>query len=603
MKKGFTLIELLAVIVILAIIVLIAMPMISGIVENTKKESAKSSANIYISSVEDYSIVSLLNENSTLLLADKTYNCTKGTIIDNENYLPLNDIIKIKGYKPTGLNDYLTLGSKGEVVSGELHIAGYLITINNKQIQSIIKGEKITIEKLELNYQEQTMEVGSSFKLSPVFSPSDASDQRVTYTSSNESIIKVNQDGIVQALKEGNAKVIVTSMDNPSKNVECNITVIRNRKNISLSINPKESEIQVGDNLQLEGIISPDNTKTNALTWNSEDEKVAYVDKNGLVTGMSAGVTTITATLENGQKATSKITVNQSTKGYILGDAIDFKYTGKIEEYKISKTGRYKLEVWGAEGGNGNAYNNKLLPGKGGYSTGIVTLTAGTTIYIRVGGQGNVVTDNKNGVVIEGGFNGGGNNKSTQDWSVGSGGGASDIRIGHDTFYTRVIVAGGGGASTSNKTNTYGGSGGAGGGLTGKRSTNHRSGKYQSGYPGTQTEGGEGYKNNANGQSYVASGVFGRGANNSGKGFVNGGGGGGWYGGGSGYCAGSAGGSGYIYTKETEASNLRSYELGSSYYLEDAETIAGDQTFIGPNGKEELGHSGNGYVRITYIKE
>ena len=183
MKKGFTLIELLAVIVILAIIVLIAMPMISGIVENTKKESAKSSANIYISSVEDYSIVSLLNENSTLLLADKTYNCTKGTIIDNENYLPLNDIIKIKGYKPTGLNDYLTLGSKGEVVSGELHIAGYLITINNKQIQSIIKGEKINVEKLELNYQEQTMEVGSSFKLSPVFSPSDASDQRVTYTS------------------------------------------------------------------------------------------------------------------------------------------------------------------------------------------------------------------------------------------------------------------------------------------------------------------------------------------------------------------------------------------------------------------------------------
>lgn len=602
MRRGFTLIELLAVIVILAIIALIAFPMITGIVEKSKKGAAKSSANVYMAAVEDYSVVSLLNENSILLKPNNTYNCTKGTIIDNENYLPLNDIIKIKGYKPTGLNDYLTIGSKGEVVSGELHIAGYLITINNKQVKTIIKGEKISIEKLELNYQEQTMEDGSSFKLSPIFTPSNATDQRVTYTSSDKSVVKVSEDGIVQALKEGNAKVIVTSMDDPSKKVECNITVLTTSKNISLSINPSDTEIQVGENVQLEGIINPGNTKTNALTWNSEDEKIAYVDKNGLVTGMSAGVTKITATLESGQKATSTITVNQSTKGYILGDAVDFKYTEKIEEYKIPKTGKYKLEVWGAEGGNGSAYNSKLLPGKGGYSTGIITLEAGTILYIRSGGQGKVINDINNGVTIEGGFNGGGNNKSTRDWSIGSGGGASDIRVKQDSYYARVIVAGGGGGSASRKDNSYGGSGGAGGGLTGKRATDHRNSNYQSGYPGTQTSGGEGYKNNANGQAYVASGIFGRGANNSGKGFVNGSGGGGWYGGGSGYCAGSAGGSGYVYTAETAQNCPTGCLLNSKYYLIEAETIAGDQTFIGPNGMEEVGHSGNGYVRITYIK-
>ena len=602
MKRGFTLIELLAVIVILAIIALIAMPMISGVIEKSKKEAAKSSATTYMTTVEDYSIVSLIKDNSIKLKPNNTYNCTKGTIIDNENYLPLNDIIKIKGYKPTGLNDYLTLGSKGEVVSGELHIAGYLITINNKKVQTIIKGKKINIEKIELNYQEQTMENGSSFKLSPIFTPLNATDQRVTYTSSDNTIIKVSKDGTIQALKEGTAKVVVTSMDDSLKKAECNIIVLSTKKNTSLSLNPKEAEIQIGETVQLEGIISPDNTKTNALTWKSEDDTVAHVDKNGLVTGMSSGITTITATTESGQKATSTITVNQSTKGYILGDAVDFKYTGKIEEYKISKTGRYKLEVWGAEGGNGNAYNSKLLPGKGGYSTGIITLETGTILYIRAGGQGKVINDNNDGVTIEGGFNGGGNNKSTRDWSIGSGGGASDIRVKQDSYYARVIVAGGGGGSTSRKDNSYGGSGGAGGGLTGKRATDHRNSNYQSGYPGTQTSGGEGYKNNASGQGYVASGIFGRGANNSGKGFVNGSGGGGWYGGGSGYCAGSAGGSGYVYTAETAQNYPTGCLLNSKYYLIEAETITGDHAFIGPNGVEEVGHSGNGYVRITYIK-
>ena len=48
MKKGFTLIELLAVIVILAIIALIATPIIMGIINDSKKESIKNSAKLYI---------------------------------------------------------------------------------------------------------------------------------------------------------------------------------------------------------------------------------------------------------------------------------------------------------------------------------------------------------------------------------------------------------------------------------------------------------------------------------------------------------------------------------------------------------------------------
>lgn len=113
----------------------------------------------------------------------------------------------------------------------------------------------------------------------------------------------------------------------------------------------------------------------------------------------------------------------------IIQNEYKFAYTGKAEELTIPITGKYKLEVWGAQGGSADG-------GKGGYSKGIVTLEKNTKAYIYVGGQGT------NNTTTGGGFNGGGNPTNS---SYYGGGGASDIRISQDSLYARVIVAGGGG--------------------------------------------------------------------------------------------------------------------------------------------------------------
>ena len=76
-----------------------------------------------------------------------------------------------------------------------------------------------------------------------------------------------------------------------------------------------------------------------------------------------------------------------------------------------------------------------------------------------------------------------------------------------------------------------------------------------------------------------------------------GGGGGGWYGGGGGHAGG--GGSGYVYTSSTASNYPSGCQLNSSYYLTDAQTIAGDVSFPAPNGGTETGHIGNGFARIT----
>lgn len=264
------------------------------------------------------------------------------------------------------------------------------------------------------------------------------------------------------------------------------------------------------------------------------------------------------------------------------GDILNFDYTGTVQTVTLPK-GTYKLECWGAQGGYSSSNSGIMvgMGGKGGYSAGTITLNQKTLIYIYTGGVGSISGNGK----ADGGFpNGGSSWASSTSEGAGGGGGSSDIRIGTDSLYARVIVAGGGGGGgEDNETGGYGG--GETGGTSG------------SGTPGSQT---------------APSGYFGIGGHTS---YDGGGGGGGWYGaypaggqttpatGSSGSdTSGSPGGSGYVYTSATASNYPSGCLLNSSYYLTDAQTIAGNNSFVSPTGSSETGHSGNGYCRITVIE-
>ena len=264
------------------------------------------------------------------------------------------------------------------------------------------------------------------------------------------------------------------------------------------------------------------------------------------------------------------------------GDILNFDYTGTVQTVTLPK-GTYKLECWGAQGGysSSNSGIEVGMGGKGGYSAGTITLNQKTLIYIYTGGVGSISGNGK----ADGGFpNGGSSWASSTSEGAGGGGGSSDIRIGTDSLYARVIVAGGGGGGgEDNETGGYGG--GETGGTSG------------SGTPGSQT---------------APSGYFGIGGHTS---YDGGGGGGGWHGGlpaggqttpatgSSGSdTSGSPGGSGYVYTSATASNYPSGCLLNSSYYLSAAKTIAGNTSFTSPTGSSETGHSGNGYCRITVIE-
>lgn len=172
------------------------------------------------------------------------------------------------------------------------------------------------------------------------------------------------------------------------------------------------------------------------------------------------------------QKAVSLL-VKQKGKTYPAGTVFNYDYTGKVQQITLPK-GKYKLQCWGAQGGNVSG-SYTATGSKGGYSEGILTLTKTTTIYIFVGGKGTDSSTSSLSSTASGGWNGGGasvryssyDNNNINGWShPRPGGGSTDMCLttssmnyssgrtnrSSASLLSRFIVAGGGAGASARYT-------------------------------------------------------------------------------------------------------------------------------------------------------
>lgn len=164
-----------------------------------------------------------------------------------------------------------------------------------------------------------------------------------------------------------------------------------------------------------------------------------------------------------------ELLVKQKGKTLPAGTVFNFDYTGTVQEVTLPP-GRYKLQCWGAQGGNSYSYSG--VGSKGGYSEGEITLSETATLYIFVGGKGG---NGSSTSVVNGGWNGGGGSVGRSSYNSGDtygisypacGGGATDIATvtsgmsygsyrtnrSNASLLSRCIVAGGGAGASARYT-------------------------------------------------------------------------------------------------------------------------------------------------------
>jgi len=274
------------------------------------------------------------------------------------------------------------------------------------------------------------------------------------------------------------------------------------------------------------------------------------------------------------------VRICEPVKEFQVGDIITVLPSfGKGQRIDLP-SGKYRLRCWGGSGGGSGG---PRYIANGGYAEGVLTLTAPNTLYAYVGGSGmyhNFISpEYTTQMRPDIGFNGGGRAYlyGTQGHcnDIGyPGGGGTDIRLGVDSLYARIIVAGGSGGNAYNGNNGVK-VGGVGGGESGGTGT---SGYGDSAGPGTQTAPGVSinYPTISGGFGYGGSVQYAYGG-------VGSGGGGGWYGGGSatrvqsGYysypISAGSGGSGYVLTENSY--RPEGYLVSDAFELTDTTLIAG----------------------------
>ncbi|WP_288583951.1 Ig-like domain-containing protein [uncultured Treponema sp.] len=178
--------------------------------------------------------------------------------------------------------------------------------------------DDVSVTGVSLDKTSAELEVGGNFTLTKTIEPANATNQNVSWSSSDKNVATVDENGTVTAVAVGTTDITVKTADG-GKEAKCTVTVKKTAEgNVSVtgvSLDKTSAELDVGGTLTLTAIVAPTNATNQNVSWSSSDVKVATVE-NGTVTAVAVGTADITVkTADGGKEATCTITVKEKTSG------------------------------------------------------------------------------------------------------------------------------------------------------------------------------------------------------------------------------------------------------------------------------------------------
>ena len=167
----------------------------------------------------------------------------------------------------------------------------------------------VNVTNITLSSESISLVEGDNETLTATVSPSNATNKKVIWTSTDGSIASVD-NGKVTALKPGKTTIKATS-DDGGKTATCQVTVNARVYNVeSVSLDKTNITLTEGDSETLTATVSPSNATNKNVRWKSSNTSVATVS-NGKVSALKEGTATITVMTDDGGKtATCQVTVN-----------------------------------------------------------------------------------------------------------------------------------------------------------------------------------------------------------------------------------------------------------------------------------------------------
>ncbi|HJJ16160.1 MAG TPA: Ig-like domain-containing protein [Clostridiaceae bacterium] len=160
--------------------------------------------------------------------------------------------------------------------------------LNFKDIKVFVLSKFIKLEKIEIIAEQNTLEVGEKAEIKIKYYPDNANFYSYTIESSNNDIINVENNSIVEGINKGNATVKVICN---GKEAEEELSVMIKAKEITLQ--EEKKNIKIGEKCQIVAKIIPENASDTNLKYLSENEEIATVNELGEIQGIKEGETMI----------------------------------------------------------------------------------------------------------------------------------------------------------------------------------------------------------------------------------------------------------------------------------------------------------------------
>ena len=189
-----------------------------------------------------------------------------------------------------------------EVIISSVAEGTTTVTITSEADNSFSKTVNVTVNPVAItgvaiSGSETEILVGGTTTLTAAVTPANAA-QTVTWSSSDENIATVT-GGIVTGVAVGTVTITATSTKDNTKSDTYSIEV-KPIKVTGITVAPATQSLSVGGTVQLSATVSPANATDKTYEWSSDDETVATVDADGLVTALKIGTCTIKATAKDG---------------------------------------------------------------------------------------------------------------------------------------------------------------------------------------------------------------------------------------------------------------------------------------------------------------
>ena len=238
-----------------------------------------------------------------------------------------------------------------------------IVTVARKAESVTLQTEKLAVypaedERVAGLLSEEGKAAGLPVLLLPVkktvtpavtVEPKDATSRKVTVTSANEAVVRAHANGALTGAAPGEAVVTFANDLSPEVSSSLLVLVVEPVKRIDLTM--AERIVVVGGQAQITANITPAEASLPALNWRSENEQLATVDENGVISGLKRGTARITASAADGSSVRASISVKvmQEAQEITLNQtelSVDVGRSAVIKATVMPKDTDDKAVVW-----------------------------------------------------------------------------------------------------------------------------------------------------------------------------------------------------------------------------------------------------------------